>query len=222
MPKSAIPFRSIAPELMRSIAKGNVHTPSLYYSDNALARESFWLRLRLINRQMNRLGVLGGRCMDFGGGGGVLLPTLAGRFDQVVCVDLDAREAGEIVQHFGLSNVRVEQTDIVTADYSGEPFDVIVAADVLEHFRDLAAPVAALHRWIKPDGLLFTSLPTENWVYALLRRLFGLEKPEDHYHTAYAVERVLADSGFTPLRKTYLPLPIAPLFLITAWRAMPG
>jgi SAM-dependent methyltransferase len=223
MQRIAIPFRKIAPDFLRSIAQGNIHTPSLYYSPNPLAREGFWLRLRMINRMMNRLGAAGGRCLDFGGGGGVFLPTLAARFREVVCIDLDAREARQIAAHFGIANATIDETDIGRADYSAEPFDAVVAADVLEHFRDLAPPVRAIRDWMKPGALLFTSLPTENWAYVLVRRLGGLEKPADHYHDARGVEAYLERSGFVPARRSFLPfgVPLAPLFHITAWRREP-
>jgi hypothetical protein len=77
-----------------------------------------------------------------------------------------------------------------------------------------------LRDWVKPGGLLFTSLPTETYLYVLLRRVFGVEKPLDHYHTGYEVEAQVQRHGFQKIETSCVPLhfPIAPLFLISAWR----
>jgi SAM-dependent methyltransferase len=192
-----LPFLKVEPAFLKAIAAGNIRTPSLYYHPNVVLRESFWLRLRIINQQMARLNLHGGRCLD-----------------------LETRDAAVVVERHRLGNVTIEQTDISAVDHSGDPFDAIVAADVLEHFKDLVPPISAIQRWLKPDGLLFTSLPTENWVYRLLRTVFGVEQPEDHYHTAYQVEAALRVAGFVAVHRSYLPLmiPFAPLFLVTAWR----
>jgi hypothetical protein len=50
-------------------------------------------------------------------------------------------------------------------------------------------------------------------------RLFGVEKPSDHYHSAREVEHFLETHGFRRLHRGYLPLPIplAPLYLVSAW-----
>jgi len=220
MKSNSLSFVAIPPGFLRSIATGNIQTPSLYYHSNFLLREIFWLRLRVINFQMSRLGLKGGRCLDFGGGSGVFLPTLSQRFDQVSCIDLDVSEAKAIAEKYQIQKVAVVESDISNADYSSAPFDAIVAADVLEHFQDLTLPVTAIRQWLSPGGYLFTSLPTENWVYVLLRKFFGIEKPFDHYHTGVEVETFLRRSGFVPQMRIHLPLfiPFATLFLVTAWR----
>ena len=207
-------------KFLKAIAAGNPRTPSLYYHSNFCLREVFWLRLWAINRQMGVLKLNGGRCLDFGGGGGVFLPTLSARFDDVTCLDLETRDANRIVGYHELSNVTVKQGNVEFTKFDDMRFDVIVAADVLEHFKDLSSPVKILQKWLAPNGFLFTSLPTENWVYVLLRMLFKIRKPEDHYHTASEVEAYLMRSGFRPLYRSYLPLgiPFASLFRITAWQ----
>lgn len=210
----------ISPRYLASIADDSDRIPRLYYTGNPVLRRMFWQRLRILNRLMDRVAVAHGSCLDFGGGSGVFLPTLAGRFQRVTLLDLEARQAKLVMQQYALRNVSVVEGDAASADFSREPFDAIVAADVLEHFQDLDLPVPLLHRWLKPGGVLFTSLPTENWVYVFLRKVFGIEKPWDHYHTAYEAESRLEREGFSRIKTTCVPLglPVAPLFLITAWR----
>jgi len=213
-------FIEIPKEFMAGIALGSERTPNLYYSGNLLMRRVFWQRLYLLNRLIRSNAIKLELCLDFGGGGGVMLPTLARHFKLITLLDLDVAEARQVVQHYHLGNVEILQQDVAATDFPAPGFDAIVAADVLEHFRELSTPVSALHRWLSPDGLLFTSLPTENWVYVMLRKLFGVTKPIDHYHTGYEVEAYLATQGFEKIASVSAPLyfHVAPLFLISAWR----
>lgn len=219
---ASTPFVPVDPGFLRRIASGSEVTPSLYYHPNPILRRAFWSRLRAINGLMDAVKTDGtGHCLDFGGGGGVLLPTLAARFASVVCIDRDVRDARAVVAEHRLANVRIDETNILTAAYP-ERFDAIVAADVLEHFSELAPPVEKITSWLTPTGLLFTSLPTESGLYALARRVFGVTPPPDHYHTAAQVEAFLETCGFRRVRRTFRPLPaveVLAMFSITAWRA---
>lgn len=220
MNQTVTKFVEIPKEFLAEIADDSDRIPRLYYAGNPVLRKMFWRRLRVLNWLMDRTVAARDCCVDFGGGAGVLLPTLARTFKQVTLVDLEARQAGLVKSRYGLSNVEILQADAAALEFGERPFDAAIAADVLEHFRDLRAPVRLLHQWLKPGGVLLTSSPTENWVYVFLRKIFGVEKPWDHYHTGYGVESWIERNGFERIRTTWapLPLPIAPLFLITAWR----
>ncbi len=211
-------FVEIPRDFLAAIATDNERIPTLYYSGNRITRHVFWERLRCVFDLARRYCAPHRRVLDFGGGGGVLLPSLSGLFERVVSIDLVTAEAAEVVTHFGLENVELVQGDVLGSHLDEAPFDAIVAADVLEHFRELDAPVSCLGRWLRDDGVLITSLPTENLLYVGLRLAFGVEKPEDHYHTAYEVEAHLESHGFEAVRRTHVPSRLAPLYLVTAWR----
>ncbi|WP_071516631.1 methyltransferase domain-containing protein [Geitlerinema sp. PCC 9228] len=215
-------FVKVDSHFLRGIASDSDRIPSLYYSRNWLVRQFFWMRLWLIAQLIQTLQPESQRKMglDFGGGGGVFLPTLSTQFDRVCFVDLESREAYQVIKHYRISNVEILAEDIAKVHMPAATFDVIVAADVLEHFADLSVPTQALRRWLKPKGILLTSLPTENWLYNCLRKLSGLQKPKDHYHTGYEVESYLKQNGFRPIRRRSVPLfwCILPLFLVTAWQ----
>lgn len=213
-------FIETSPAFLAEIATGGDRIPTLYYAGNRLLRRMFWQRLHLLNWLIGRHAPRRQTCLDFGGGAGVMLPTLAQRFERVCLVDLQTAEATQLVRHHRLTNVDLVGGDIAAVELPIARFDAIVAADVLEHFRELDLPLQALSRWLAPGGVLFTSLPTENWVYVLLRRVFGIEKPADHYHTGYEVEARLRAHGFRRVAGVTAPLvvPLAPLFLISAWR----
>lgn len=210
-------FVYIDQALLKAIAHGSIKTPSLYYHPNALLRTAFWHRLRLIDALIQRHCASRGSCLDFGGGSGVFLPTLARRFKRAVLLDRDARDARMLVEKLALGNVEIWADDIYASDPRGK-FDAVIAADVLEHFQQLQRPIEYLGGCIARRGWLFTSLPTENWVYQMLRLPFGIKRPEDHYHTAREVETALSSMGFRPVERTFLPFRLTPLFHITAWQ----
>lgn len=191
----------------------------LYVSGNTLLRRFFWLRLKFIFWEMRRRHNPAHKCLDFGGGSGVFLPTLSELFGRVTCVDLDTGEAEHVVREYGLSNVDLSRKDICGASLEDAPFDAIVAADVLEHFREIEPAADAIWDWLAADGFLYTSLPTENFVYAILRRVFGVTKPHDHYHTGYEVEAFLQRRGFVRVKRVFVPLyaQLFPLFIVSVW-----
>jgi len=213
-------FVEIPGEFLAEIATDSDRIPKAYFTISSAIGRVFWMRLRFLHRMAGRFAPRRDRCLDFGAGGGVFLPTLAGSFARVVAVDLETLEARRVIERFGLENVTLVQGDVADVELADAPFDAIFAADVLEHFRQLDTPLRRLHEWLADDGVLFTSLPTENLLYVALRLVFGIEKPVDHYHTGHEVERALARAGFVRTKRWYVPLRlrIAPLYLISAWR----
>ena len=210
----------IATLLSIPVAKKEDISLDVYCGPNLIFREFFWLRLRLLTILINWLKPNKARALDFGGGSGIMAPTLSNGFERVDLIDLHADEADYLVKSLYLKNIFVEKTNILDFDYGLDQFDIILAADVLEHVKELNGPLSKIKRWLKPDGILFTSLPTENIFYCFLRVIFRKEKPWDHYHTAAHVETILKSKGFRKVAGLYHPLfiPIFPLFRISAWK----
>ena len=194
--------------------------PPEYFSPVPPIRIVFWQRLRILAKLLKQYAPKAENCLDFGGGGGVFAPTLANSFSQVTLIDLGTAEARVTKNEFALSNVTLVEADATETDLGEGRFDTAVAADVLEHFQDLDQAIDPLRRWLKDDGILVTSLPTETFTYSLLRWVFRTEKPEDHYHRAVDVENHLQRRGFRKLKRCYapLPFPLTPLFYLTAWQ----
>ena len=150
----------------------------------------------------------------------MFLPALSLLFESVTLVDLVPDQARYITDRYKLGNVSIAEQDINSSSLPEEKWDVVVAADVLEHFQSLREPITYIRSCLNDGGYLFTSLPRENWIYELGRWLFGVQKPEDHYHRARDVERVLTASGFQKARSAagLLYFMIWPFFSISAWR----
>ncbi|HVO33512.1 MAG TPA: class I SAM-dependent methyltransferase [Elusimicrobiota bacterium] len=182
----------------------------LYYRGFAPARWFMWRRLEHFARLIARHPAVGGRALDVGGGLGILLPTLAREFSSVTMLDLDIRLARKVCERFQLSSVRLVEGDILSvADFQGR-FDAITAAAFLEHFQDSDRVISRLKTILRPGGLLFVDLPTENGLYRLGRRIGRITKPADHYHGAMEIRDVLlrhfslVEEQFIPCRRLAL------------------
>ncbi len=207
----------IEPDAMREwVARlGHEDTPHVYSDRRALVRWLFWGRLEAlmrISRPPSR-----GRVLDFGGGNGVLLPTLSARYDSVCCVDLRPQIAHELVRAHGLHNVEVHAGDLPTLGLAARSFDTIVASDVLEHVTPLEPVLEHFVELLVPGGEVLTTSPTENRFYELGRRVFGYVKPHDHYRDADDVDGALA-SRLHMTDRRYFPIDFAPLGVFTVAR----
>jgi len=215
-------FIQIPIDTLKQVYRDHSKT-TLYFSHNPIIRRIFWNRLKTLHKLIRHANHPKHHVVDFGGGNGVFLPSLAQLFEQVTCIDLDTKRASQMAGVFHLKNVKLLSGDLNETLSLEEPVDAIVAADVLEHFKDLAPPVGSIARWLKDDGALYTSLPTENYFYTVLRKIFHVTKPADHYHSGFEVEQFLARHGFRLLKRRHLPFRLFPLFLISRWKKMsPG
>lgn len=190
----------------------------LYFSRNPFIRIIFWKRLKTLYKLMDHTNHPKDNILDFGGGNGVFLPSLAQLFDHVICIDRDIERASKIAAAFHLKNVKLVSGDLNNEALLEKPVDAIVAADVLEHFKDLSRPVHSIRCFLKEGGFLYTSLPTENHIYVLLRKIFNVKKPEDHYHSGYEVEKFLSSNGFQRRTRRHIPFRFFPLFLVSQWK----
>lgn len=187
---------------------------SIYLHRNWLAREIFWQRLDEVYRLARNITDTQ-RCLDLGGGTGVLAKSCARLFTEYFIVDTDAEDARRVCEKFKLSNVQVLAEDIFSYSPT-QPFDVVLAADVLEHFKDIDRIAATLTQLVRPGGWLIISQPTENWIYEFGRKIINKTKPADHYHNSKTVFKKLEDHGFVRDTSHWIPsfgIPI-PLFEI--------
>lgn len=216
---SAPRFQELSPDILRRIETVSNRMPRLYSYPIAAVRHFFWQRLRVIYGNIVRTVPRRDVCIDFGCGTGVFLPSLSKLFRQVQAIDIEATEAQCILDVCQLRNVALINADIYKLDEGTkvEPADAIVAADVLEHFRDLEVPARRLREWLKDDGCLFTSGPSENIFTRGCRKIAGWQKPWDHYHTGYEVEEFLGRHGFVRLSGRHV-YRLMPMYIVSIWK----
>lgn len=154
---------------------------NIYIHSNPLARTIFWQRLSQLLQEIREFAPRNAHALDFGGGSGVFSKSLCTVFKKVTIVDRDPEDAKRIQNHFRLDRLEILEADLLTHRPQA-PYDVIIAADVLEHFADLAPAIESIKSMIRNQGWLFISVPTENWIYEIGRKLVRKTKPEYHYH----------------------------------------
>ena len=215
-------FIPIPPDVLGRITDP-AHERNIYAHPNPLARWIFWQRLAVGLRTLQAHAPAAAEVLDFGGGSGAFLPSLAACFRRVTVLDRDLDDARRVAAHYTLGHVELQEADVTTAPPARQ-YDVVVAMDVLEHFLDPQVPRRYLDACLKPGGLLLVSLPTENWLYRLGRVVVRKQKPADHYHAAHALVRYYRDAGYALLTHRYVPRLLGfalPLFSIALFRA-PG
>jgi ubiquinone/menaquinone biosynthesis C-methylase UbiE len=149
-----------------------------YIHNNPLVRWIFWKR---IGTMLNFSGK-GERVLDFGAGSGVLTLPLSEHFKEVFSIDGDTRSLNFIKDKYKLQNVSIIQNSNESLPFKDNFFDVIFAADVLEHFKDSTNILKEFRRVLKENGSLIVSGPTENSIYKLSRKiLYRRKQDSDHY-----------------------------------------
>ena len=188
---------------------------NIYVHNNPLARDIFWQRLDKIYSMISKYCNEQDKVLDFGGGSGVFGYGLSKYFEEVDIVDLDTSDAKNIKKYFNLKNVSIYEEDM--ANFSPKlQYDLVVATDVLEHFQYTQLPLDFINRILKKDGFLAITLPTENWLYELGRKIVNKQKPADHYHSSTTIINFLIRNGYKPLKRHYAPSYIVPIPLFEA------
>jgi 2-polyprenyl-3-methyl-5-hydroxy-6-metoxy-1,4-benzoquinol methylase len=183
-----------------------------YYSKNPVVR---WLFQRRLAIAVSLIAKTGCRSLvDLGCGDGLLVRQVLDSgltFADFQAVDIhpDVVSLNEKLKGCRFSCQHLDRTD-----FADGQFDAATCLDVLEHFKDLSAPVREVRRILKPRGHLITSEPTETGLYKLLRFVLKgyFSKPDEasidyHFQNAASVEKALVDGGFAPMARLSLPLP---------------
>jgi SAM-dependent methyltransferase len=125
----------------------------------------------MLTADLDRLGVVpGARLLDLGAGGGRHAFEAARRGAAVVALDRDAAElkdvsavavamldSGEIEAPSWAGSVNGDALDLPFGD---EAFDLVVAAEVLEHVWDDERALAEIVRVLRPGGRLAVTVPS--------------------------------------------------------------
>lgn len=177
---------------------------NIYVHPNFIGRDIFWQRLELLTVGLRRHTFFENTAIDFGGGSGGYLRGLCSIFKTVEVIDLDPADAERVKQYYTLTNADIIKEDINTWK-PANPRDVVIATDVLEHFTDLDIPINIIREYLKPNGLLAISVPTENWIYKFGRILINKTKPKDHYHAGSDIIQRIEELGFKQVWNTSAP-----------------
>ena len=180
-----------------------------YLHRNPAMRWMAWQRLDVVAKLLHdSSGDTNGNSaitvMDFGCGTGVLFDEASKIADQVFGIDIVLEPARLLVDEWGLDKVSLLDPEDAKEQVAAKSVDTIIAAEVLEHIEPLDDTLSFFQERLKPDGLLLVSLPTENMLYRLGRRLAGFD---GHYHqsNAASIHQKILDAGFQQLRMIKIP-----------------
>ena len=180
-----------------------------YLHPNPALRWMAWRRLEVVVEALRRLAPPKGQgsvALDFGCGSGVLFRDTLARFDRVIGVDLVLTAAKALVSELSLTDVSLLTPPEADAAVANGSVDGIIAAEVLEHVDDLPPTLTQFKNWLKPGGKLLVSLPTENALYRLGRKLAGFS---GHYHhsNAASIDARIQSFGFRRDKLAQIPAP---------------
>jgi len=124
------------------------------------------------------------------------------RFGAVTGIETDPG----LVRHARTLNLDISVKDFPREVPEG-PFEVVTLFDVLEHLEDDLAGLAAIHRLLTGDGILFITVPSQPWLYS------SYDEAAGHYrrYDQSLLRRRLVESGFRVLQMTHFNTFLMPL-----------
>jgi glycosyltransferase involved in cell wall biosynthesis len=154
-----------------------------------------------------------GLVLDVGCSDGRFGELVRGHGHRVIGVDVTKHEGvGERLDGFIEANLN----DGLPVE-TGDGFDVVVAADVLEHTIDPGALLADLMRHLSPDGAILVSVPNFAHWYPRGRVAVGrfdydargiLDRGHLRFFTRRSIERLLAEHNLTIVQHAVVGSPI--------------
>lgn len=153
-----------------------------------------------------RLVGSGARVLDLGCATGSLARLLTDRGCEVVGVEVDPAAAALAEPHCSRVVVaNLDSSDLSELDGLGT-FDVIIAADVLEHLTHPERVLGLVHKVLKPTGYLLTSIPNVAHGSVRLALLAGrfpysdlglLDETHVRFFTRASMTGLLTSAGFS-------------------------
>ncbi len=166
---------------------------------------------RVLSRWLGRRSAA--RILDLGCSDGAFAQHLVDQGHHVTGVDLVPHEhVKERVDEF----VQADLDRGLPPEVSG-PYDVVLAADVLEHLRDPGALLEQLRGVLAPGGSVIASVPNFGHWYPRTRVALGrfdydrrgiLDAGHVRFFTRRSIERLVHTSGYSVVRRETTGLPI--------------
>lgn len=189
----------------------NVATPS-YLHKNPLIRKVIQQRLTVLEEWITEYAdPATTHLMDFGCGLGVLFPIASQKVHAVYGVDMRLLPAQIAIEYYNLHNVQLLLPKTAETEIPEQSIGIIVCSEVLEHIEHLHMLLQHFKNVMSTDAHLLVSLPTENIVYRIGRKIVGFTG-DYHVYDAQTIHQHIMDAGFYLVRGKYIPY-VGPLAL---------
>jgi SAM-dependent methyltransferase len=196
-------------ELPREVTD-EIAIPS-YTHRNPLMRYLFWERLASALEWIDSLTPRPTSLLDFGSGMGLLFPALARRGIGITACDIHPEVSQAAADRFGVRAEIVDARQGLGSVPTGS-VDVVLALDVLEHVPDVRSLATEFCRILRPEGRLLCSLPTENLLYRMGRRLAGFSGAYHLRDSGRVVTDLAAGLEIRRVARLYSFLPLFEFF----------
>ena len=175
-----------------------------YTHKNPIMRWVAYSRVKTLIRWMINYNNTTSNIIDFGCGTGILLPSISSQASFAYGVDLILQPARQLVDYYQLSNVILMLPNAIGNQIPDNSVDLIFCGEVLEHISNLRPILLQFQQKMKKNSHLLVSLPTENFLYKLGRKLAGFS---GDYHLSHPskIHSEILESGFKQIRKKSLP-----------------
>ncbi len=206
-----------AKDVTRAAARYRAHKMGFGTGETAFASETYDLKEGDATSHGQVIGWLSrmppGRVLDLGCDDGALSQRIRACGHEVTGVDRHKLDGvGERVDRFVEADLDQGIPDEVGGDY-----DVVLAADVLEHVREPARLLADIRTRVAPGGRVITSVPNFGHWYPRGRVAAGrfdydrrgiLDQGHVRFFTRASFERLVAATGFGVRRRVAVGLPL--------------
>src|SRR5262245_17277167 len=105
--------------------------------------------------------VAGKRVLDLASGEGYGSKMLAESASLVIGVDIDENCVRHATARYGSGTLHFVSGSITAIPIHGDPFDVIVCFEAIEHIEDQERLLAEVQRLLRPDGIFIVSTPNK-------------------------------------------------------------
>lgn len=202
-------LHAISPDMLDEMA-----LPSFFHK-NPLVR---WITDFRVKRVLSLLDFRKGmRILDYGCGPGIMLLQLPERAGEYLGVDIHLWPAERVFVHHKRDDIQLIYADDWLEIVADNSLDYIFATEVLEHIEDIMPLINAFDRKLKLGGRIVVSLPTENVIYRLGRKVAGFS---GNYHQEEVPDIITAVSTTKSLElDVYASIPLpCPFCLYKVYR----
>lgn len=174
----------------------------------------------IILRRLQTHGLQDARILELGVGDATLTEKMSQAGAKVTCVELDPKFA-DLARPFAQEVIVANAEELNYRLGSGGLYDIILAADILEHLANPEFVLSKLKAAVKRDGLLVISLPNVANFYVRLNLLLGrfpyhtkglLDQTHLRFYTLGSMRKLAVKTGWVVEQVQVTSIPIAIVF----------